>query len=55
MQVVAEGVEQESEMDFLRKKQCTTAQGYYLARPLNVEDMTALLRERANRPIRKIA
>lgn len=49
MQVVAEGVEQESELDFLRSKHCDTAQGYYMARPLNVQDMTALLRERANR------
>ncbi|ASJ73576.1 putative bifunctional diguanylate cyclase/phosphodiesterase [Granulosicoccus antarcticus] len=47
MQVVAEGVEQKGELDFLRSKQCHIAQGYYMARPLCVQGMTALLRERA--------
>ena len=55
MQVVAEGVEQESELDFLRSKQCHTAQGYYMARPLSVQDMTALLHERAERRFKRIA
>lgn len=55
MQVVAEGVEQESELDFLRSKQCQTAQGYYMARPLSVQDMTALLHKRAQRRFQRSA
>ncbi|MGQ7846836.1 putative bifunctional diguanylate cyclase/phosphodiesterase [Granulosicoccus sp. 3-233] len=53
MQVVAEGVEQQSELDFLKSRQCDMAQGYYLARPLNVHDMTALLHEQADRRFRQ--
>lgn len=36
MKVVAEGVETESHIRFLRKVNCTTAQGYYFAKPMPI-------------------
>ena len=42
--VVAEGVETIDQLDFLRERGCDVAQGYYLARPLPVSDLTDLLR-----------
>jgi diguanylate cyclase len=46
LSVVAEGVETEAQLQFLRAARCDIMQGYYLARPLPVEQMTDLLRER---------
>ncbi len=49
-QVIAEGVETAGQLEFLRDRRCDLAQGYYMARPLSVQDMTAmLLGQRANR------
>jgi diguanylate cyclase (GGDEF)-like protein len=42
-EVVAEGVERVEQIDFLRERGCDVAQGYYLAQPLPVADVTALL------------
>src|ERR1700683_2772918 len=42
-QVVAEGVETLPQLDYLRQRGCDLAQGYVLARPLNVADISALL------------
>jgi diguanylate cyclase len=42
--VVAEGVESEAHVDFLRPLGCETFQGYLFARPLAAEDAEALLR-----------
>jgi diguanylate cyclase (GGDEF)-like protein len=41
--VVAEGVENISQMEFLRECGCDLVQGYYLARPLNVAHISELL------------
>jgi EAL domain-containing protein (putative c-di-GMP-specific phosphodiesterase class I) len=41
--VVAEGVETQAQLDFLRKRQCDTAQGYLLSKPLPVEQVSKLL------------
>jgi len=41
--VVAEGVETQAQLDFLRKRQCDTAQGYLLSKPVPVEQVTELL------------
>ena len=38
MKVVAEGVETEEQLDFLRKQKCHEIQGYYLAKPLPVDE-----------------
>ncbi len=41
--VVAEGVETAEQLDFLRERGCDLAQGYYLARPMSVTQISELL------------
>ena len=38
MKVVAEGVETEEQLDFLRKQKCHEVQGYYISKPLPVDE-----------------
>ena len=35
MEVVAEGIEDQEDWDFLRKTECDTAQGYFIAKPMH--------------------
>ncbi|MBD3823642.1 MAG: EAL domain-containing protein [Epsilonproteobacteria bacterium] len=42
-QVLAEGVEQEEQLAFLREKGCSMYQGYYKSKPLRAADFEALL------------
>ncbi len=42
-QVVAEGVETLEQLEYLREHGCDMAQGFFMARPLSVQDMTELL------------
>ena len=44
LRVVAEGVEAEEELEFLRAHQCDEAQGYYFSRPVPPEQFARLLR-----------
>lgn len=44
LEVVAEGVETEDQLDFLRRKGCHTIQGYFIARPMPAKDVAALFR-----------
>lgn len=37
LKIIAEGVETEAQIDFLLKNNCSTAQGFYYAKPLNEE------------------
>jgi diguanylate cyclase (GGDEF)-like protein len=46
-QVVAEGVETLPQLDYLRERGCDMAQGFVLARPLNVADVTERLAQRS--------
>jgi diguanylate cyclase (GGDEF)-like protein/PAS domain S-box-containing protein len=43
LNVVAEGVETQEQMDFLRAEGCDMVQGFLVSHPLNASDMTALL------------
>ena len=38
LKVVAEGVEDEDQLEFLSKQGCDLAQGYYISRPLDIKD-----------------
>jgi diguanylate cyclase (GGDEF)-like protein/PAS domain S-box-containing protein len=45
LEVIAEGVEQPSHLDFLREQGCRFAQGYLLSRPLPVEVLDQLFQQ----------
>jgi hypothetical protein len=43
MQVVAEGVETEDQLNFFRGLDCDIVQGYYFSHPLNADGLKRLL------------
>lgn len=43
LEIVAEGVEVQAELDYLAEHECDVVQGYLLARPLPAQNMTELL------------
>lgn len=45
LRVIAEGVETEAQLGYLRKHGCDEIQGYFLSRPLPAEEFAALLRQ----------
>lgn len=45
MQVLAEGVETQNQLDFLRNQQCGEAQGFYFSKPVSAEECESLLKE----------
>ena len=45
LQVVAEGVEEQGHVDFLREHDCELLQGYFFSRPLPVDEVSELLRQ----------
>jgi len=46
LKVIAEGVETEAQLNFLREHGCDEIQGYYFSRPLPADEFTALLKAR---------
>jgi EAL domain-containing protein (putative c-di-GMP-specific phosphodiesterase class I) len=44
LKVIAEGVENEEQMSFLRDHQCDEIQGYYFSKPLTVDKVADTLR-----------
>lgn len=51
LQVVAEGVETESQLGYLRQNGCDEIQGFYFSRPIPAEDFAALLCQGKNLPV----
>ena len=45
LSVVAEGVETQSQLDFLRQEGCDVVQGYLISRPGPADDITRKLQE----------
>ena len=45
LDVIAEGVEKEAQLAYLRRHGCDEMQGYYFSRPLPEEDFQAMLQE----------
>lgn len=45
LNVIAEGIETEEQLQFLVKHNCQEGQGYFLSLPLSTDDMTTLLKE----------
>ena len=46
LEVIAEGVETLAQMDMIRERDCDLAQGYYVSRPVPLEEVEAFLRAR---------
>lgn len=44
LEVLAEGVEEESQLSFLRKQECYTIQGFYFSRPASADKIGQLMR-----------
>lgn len=49
IRTVAEGVETEQQLEWLKQEGCDYAQGYYLARPMSVEDFVKRLQTRTSK------
>ncbi|MDF1521661.1 MAG: EAL domain-containing protein, partial [Trueperaceae bacterium] len=49
MKVIAEGVETDAQLAFLRSRECDEAQGFHFSRPMPVDQLEAYLDERTPR------
>lgn len=50
LKIIAEGIETQEVLDYVKKQGCTQAQGFYLYRPMSVDDFKQLLIEQHNTP-----
>jgi len=53
LRVIAEGVETEEQLAFLRKRKCDAAQGYYFSRPVEAQGLAEYIGERRT-PLRAV-
>ncbi|WAC43432.1 EAL domain-containing protein [Pseudomonas sp. SL4(2022)] len=53
--VIAEGIEEPAQLEFLRHHQCGEGQGYLFSHPVSVEQFTHLLRSGIHSPINTLA
>lgn len=51
LSVIAEGVENEAQMDYLRENGCDSVQGYLISKPLSLDDLHVWLDARAEVPV----
>jgi diguanylate cyclase (GGDEF)-like protein/PAS domain S-box-containing protein len=51
LKVVAEGVETEAQLGYLRKNRCEEMQGYYFSKPVPAEEFAAMLRQDKSIPV----
>jgi EAL domain-containing protein (putative c-di-GMP-specific phosphodiesterase class I) len=51
LRVIAEGVENESQMEFLRRHECDEIQGYYYSKPVTLEELTRTLATTQSSPL----
>ncbi|HSG63578.1 MAG TPA: EAL domain-containing protein, partial [Gammaproteobacteria bacterium] len=51
--VVAEGVETETQLEYLKRKGCDLVQGAYFSMPVTVEDLPALLSRKGLQPVER--
>jgi EAL domain-containing protein (putative c-di-GMP-specific phosphodiesterase class I) len=50
LSVIAEGIETREQLDFITHMQCDMAQGYFFSKPLDIDQLSALLDEREKEP-----
>ncbi len=50
LSVIAEGVEQQDQVEFLHHRKCDELQGYFFSRPLTAEALEELLRKGLDNP-----
>ena len=50
LQVIAEGVETQEQLDFLRARGCDEIQGYYLSRPLSTDEFALFIKSKPMLP-----
>ena len=48
LKVICEGVETGAHLEFLQEHDCDYVQGYYFSKPRSVQDMTELLKGKAD-------
>ncbi|MNC59854.1 Oxygen sensor protein DosP [compost metagenome] len=53
LKVVAEGVETEQQMKYVKRAKCDMIQGYYISKPLSEEDTIKLIRSKKVYDIRR--
>ena len=51
LKVVAEGVETQAQMDFLKSQNCDEIQGYLISRPVEAGALAELLRAQIDHPL----
>lgn len=48
LKVIAEGVENENQLAFLKEHKCTEIQGFYFSKPLTADEMAEVLKQKKN-------
>ena len=54
MQVIAEGVESQEQLDFLNHNHCDLVQGFFFSKPLEAKDLIVQIKER-NKSVLRLA